>query len=92
MRRTARFCLNELPAAGLISILPADGAFYLYADVSGLTSDSTAFAHAMLKDIGVAITPGIDYDPIRGHRFVRLSYAGPQAAMRSRRSAHQGLA
>jgi aspartate/methionine/tyrosine aminotransferase len=75
--------LNELPAAGLGSILPADGAFYLYADVSGLTSDSTAFARAMLKEIGVAITPGIDYDPIRGHRFVRLSYAGPQAAMRA---------
>lgn len=74
--------LNELPAAGLASILPADGAFYLYADVSALTSDSAEFARRMLKDMGVAITPGIDFDPARGHRYVRLCYAGPQAAMR----------
>ena len=74
--------LNELPAAGLRSILPADGAFYLYADVSEFTPDSAASAKAMLRDIGVAITPGIDFDSVRGHRFVRLSYAGPQAAMR----------
>jgi aspartate/methionine/tyrosine aminotransferase len=74
--------LNELPSAGLRAILPADGAFYLYADVSALTPDSAAFAKAMLKDIGVAITPGIDFDPIRGQNFVRLSYAGPHAAMR----------
>ena len=74
--------LNELPAAGLTSILPADGAFYLYADVSRLTSDSAAFAQSMLKEIDVAITPGIDFDPIRGHRFVRLSYAGPHGAIR----------
>lgn len=75
--------LNELPAAGLRSILPADGAFYLYADVGELTSDSAAFAKAMLRDIGVAITPGIDFDPVRGHRFVRLCYAGPHEAMRA---------
>jgi aspartate/methionine/tyrosine aminotransferase len=74
--------LNEPPAAGLTSILPADGAFYLYADVSRLTSDSAAFAQSMLKEINVAITPGIDFDPIRGHRFVRLSYAGPHGAIR----------
>ncbi len=74
--------LNELPAAGLSRILPADGAFYLYADVSELTDDSASFARAMLREIGVAITPGIDFDPVRGGRFVRLSYAGEQAAMR----------
>ena len=74
--------LNELPSAGLTSILPADGAFYLYAEVSALTSDSAAFAKRMLREIGVAITPGIDFDPVRGNRFVRLSYAGPHAAMR----------
>jgi aspartate/methionine/tyrosine aminotransferase len=75
------FLLNELTAAVLISILPGDGAFYLYADVSRLTSDSAAFAQSILKEIGVAITPGIDFDP-RGHRFVHLSYAGPHGAMR----------
>lgn len=74
--------LNELPAAGLSNILPADGAFYLYADVSELTDDSAAFARAMLREIGVAITPGIDFDPVRGGRYVRLSYAGDHAAMR----------
>jgi aspartate/methionine/tyrosine aminotransferase len=74
--------LNELPAAGLTSILPADGAFYLYADVSKLTSHSAAFAKTMMKETGVAITPGIDFDPVRGNRFVRLSYAGPHEAMR----------
>ncbi len=73
--------LNELPA-GLGDILPADGAFYLYADVSGLTSDSAAFAKSMLKKIGVAITPGIDFDSDRGRTHVRLCYAGPHAAMR----------
>jgi len=74
--------LNELPSAGLTAILPADGAFYLYVDVRELTSDSATFATRMLKEIGVAITPGIDFDPVRGHGFIRLSYAGPHAAMR----------
>lgn len=74
--------LNELPAAGLDAILPADGAFYLYIDVSGLASDSAAFARSMLKEIGVAITPGVDFDPDRGQRYVRLSYAGPHADCR----------
>jgi aspartate/methionine/tyrosine aminotransferase len=74
--------LNELPQAGLSSILPADGAFYLYADVSALAVDSAAFARDMLRDIGVAITPGIDFDPMRGERYVRLSYAGPHESMR----------
>jgi aspartate/methionine/tyrosine aminotransferase len=74
--------LNELPAAGLTSILPADGAFYLYADISALASDSADFARAMLKETGVAITPGIDFDPEHGHRYVRFCYAGPFAEMR----------
>ncbi len=80
--RNRALLLNELPGAGLRDILPADGAFYLYVDVSGLTSDSAAFAQDMLKEIGVAITPGIDFDPDRGRGYVRLSYAGPHAAMR----------
>ena len=73
--------LNELPDAGLPTLLPADGAFYLYADVSHLTDDSAAFATSMLAEIGVAITPGIDFDPERGRDYVRLSYAGPHQAM-----------
>ncbi len=74
--------LNELPAAGLSSIVPADGAFYLYADVSALTPDSAAFARKLLREAGVAVTPGIDFDAERGHNFIRLSYAGPFDAMR----------
>ena len=74
--------LEELPRAGLSSILPADGAFYLYADVSRFTPDSGAFAKTMLKDIGVAVTPGIDFDPDRGRSYIRFCYAGPEARMR----------
>lgn len=68
--------LEALPKAGLTEILPADGAFYLYADVTRFTNDSTAFARRMLNDIGVAVTPGVDFDSERGNRYVRFSYAG----------------
>jgi aspartate/methionine/tyrosine aminotransferase len=66
---------NGLPRAGLPEFLPVDGAFYLYADVSRFTDDSLAFAQRMLEEAGVAATPGIDFDPIRGNRFIRFSYA-----------------
>jgi aspartate/methionine/tyrosine aminotransferase len=49
--------------------------------VSEHTNDGAALAQAMLRQIGVSVTPGIDFDPDRGRRFVRLSSAGPQAAM-----------
>ncbi|MGI9383681.1 MAG: pyridoxal phosphate-dependent aminotransferase [Methyloligellaceae bacterium] len=68
--------LEALPKAGLTEILPADGAFYLYADVTRFTNDSAAFARRMLNDIGVAVTPGIDFDAERGNRYIRFSYAG----------------
>jgi aspartate/methionine/tyrosine aminotransferase len=74
--------LEELPRAGFTTILPADGAFYLYADVSRFTPDSEAFAKAMLAEIGVAVTPGIDFDPVHGRNYLRFSYAGPEPAMR----------
>ena len=80
--RNRSLLLNELPAAGLPNILPADGAFYLYADIRDLTDDSAAFAQAMLRDIGVAATPGIDFDPERGKSYLRLSYAGAEREMR----------
>jgi len=73
--------LNELPKAGLDAIVPADGAFYLYADVGRFTNDSLAFAKAMLLETGVAATPGIDFDPGRGQRFLRFSYSGSTADM-----------
>ncbi len=73
--------LMELPRAGLSRLAPADGAFYLYADVSHLTDDSRAFARRMLEETGVAATPGIDFDPARGAQFLRFSYAGSTEAM-----------
>jgi aspartate/methionine/tyrosine aminotransferase len=73
--------LEELPRAGFKSLAPADGAFYLYADVSDMTDDSGAFVARILEEAGVAATPGIDFDPVRGRRFIRFSYAGTTAAM-----------
>jgi aspartate/methionine/tyrosine aminotransferase len=70
-----------LPACGLDTFLPADGAFYLYADVSRFTNDSYDFAKRLLADAHVATTPGLDFDPIDGHKFVRFSYAGSTADM-----------
>jgi aspartate/methionine/tyrosine aminotransferase len=76
-----RILLEGLPRAGLESFLPADGAFYLYADVSRFSADSFAFASRMLEEAGVAVTPGIDFDPLRGSAFVRLCYAGARDDM-----------
>lgn len=73
--------LEALPQSGLTELAPADGAFYLYADVSAFTGDSRAFATAMLNEIGVAVTPGLDFDERRGHRFLRFSYAGTTSDM-----------
>jgi aspartate/methionine/tyrosine aminotransferase len=76
-----RILLDGLPKAGLESFLPVDGAFYLYADVSRFSSDSLAFASRMLEEAGVAVTPGVDFDPIHGRNFIRLCYAGSRADM-----------
>jgi aspartate/methionine/tyrosine aminotransferase len=73
--------LSELPKAGLGKIVPADGAFYLYVDVSDHTSDSLAFAKQMLEETAVAATPGVDFDEARGRRFIRFSYAGATEQM-----------
>ena len=76
-----KLLLDELPKAGLGRILPADGAFYLYADVSDFTADSHAFTREMLADVGVAATPGVDFDAERGSRYVRFCDAGTTADM-----------
>jgi aspartate/methionine/tyrosine aminotransferase len=76
-----RILLDGLPRAGLDSFLPVDGAFYLYADISRFSADSFAFATRMLEEAGVAATPGIDFDPIRGRNFLRLCYAGSREEM-----------
>jgi len=80
--RNRAMLLEELPRAGLESILPADGAFYLYADINRYTGDSATFAKAMLRETGVAATPGIDFDPDRGNSYLRLCYAGAEHDMR----------
>jgi len=77
-----RILVEGLPKAGLGEFLPVDGAFYLYADVSHFTDDSFDFAKRMLEEAGVAATPGIDFDPQRGKRFIRFSYARSAADMR----------
>jgi aspartate/methionine/tyrosine aminotransferase len=77
-----RILIAGLPQAGLKTFLPADGAFYLYADVSEFTSDSFDFAKQMLEQAHVAATPGIDFDPVHGHRYIRFSYARSAVDMR----------
>ena len=70
--------LDGLHAAGMFDVAPADGAFYAYVDVSHLTADSFELCRTWLDEIDVAVTPGVDFDPVRGHRFVRFSCAGPE--------------
>ena len=77
-----RILIEGLPRAGLTKFLPADGAFYLYADVSDFTSDSFKFARRMLEQAHVAATPGVDFDPVHGHQFIRFSYARSADEMR----------
>ena len=73
--RNRQLMLDRLPAMGFDRIAPPDGAFYIYADVSGLTDDSRALAAEILDRADVAVTPGLDFDPIRGAGTLRLSYA-----------------
>lgn len=70
------FLLEEMTAIGLGEGPPVDGAFYIYRDVGRFTNDSLAFCRRMLEETGVAATPGLDFDPDRGARFVRFSFAG----------------
>jgi aspartate/methionine/tyrosine aminotransferase len=76
-----RILTSGLPGIGIDRILPVDGAFYLYADVSRFTNDSLEFARRMLAEAGVAATPGVDFDPHDGRHFIRFSYAGSAADM-----------
>ena len=68
--------LRELKRAGISNIAPPDGAFYLYADVRHLTKDTLDFCQGILRETGVALAPGADFDPIGGHNFVRISFCG----------------
>ncbi len=74
-RANRALMLEALPAMGLRSIAPPDGAFYIYADIGHLTDDSIGFCEALLRETGVATAPGVDFDPVNGHRFIRFSFA-----------------
>ena len=74
-RRNRELLLAALPALGLKEIAPPDGAFYIYADVGHLTDDSLGFCRRLLEETGVATAPGIDFDPVDGHRHIRISFA-----------------
>ncbi len=80
-RRSRDLLLRGLPEAGFDRLGPAEGAFYLYADVGGRTNDSPAFCARLLTEAGIAATPGVDFDRARGNRFLRFSYCGPEADM-----------
>jgi aspartate/methionine/tyrosine aminotransferase len=73
--RNRALMLDGLEAAGFDDIAPPDGAFYIYANVARFTEDSRAFAAEILAEAGVAVTPGLDFDPARGHQTLRFSYA-----------------
>jgi aspartate/methionine/tyrosine aminotransferase len=73
--RNRDLLLAQLPELGIGKISPPDGAFYLYADIGHLTQDSLAFCLRLVEETGVSLAPGIDFDPERGNRFVRLSFA-----------------
>jgi aspartate/methionine/tyrosine aminotransferase len=81
-RRSRDHLLTALPAAGFDRLSPAEGAFYLFADIGERSNDSVAFCARMLEEAGVAVSPGVDFDRTRGGRFVRFSYCGPEMDMR----------
>jgi aspartate/methionine/tyrosine aminotransferase len=81
-RRSRDHLLEHLPRAGFARLSPAEGAFYLYADIAERANDSVAFCARMLAEAGIAATPGVDFDRARGNRFLRFSYCGPEADMR----------
>lgn len=74
-RENRRLMIEGLPKAGFTDVAPPDGAFYVYANISAFSEDSLNFAHRLLSEAGVAATPGLDFDPARGHKTLRFSYA-----------------
>ena len=81
-RANRALLLDALPAMGLNSIAPPDGAFYIWADIGHLTSDSLAFCERLLRETSVATAPGVDFDPVEGRHFIRFSFAVSTAETR----------
>ena len=82
-RENRKILLEALPGAGFESFAPADGAFYLYADIRHMTNDSNAFCQKILRETGVAVTPGVDFDTRGGNTWMRFSFCGPTEDMRT---------
>jgi aspartate/methionine/tyrosine aminotransferase len=80
--RSRAYLMANLPQAGFPHLSPAEGAFYIFADIANRSMDSLGFCARMLEQAGVAASPGVDFDPDRGSHFVRFSYCGPEADMR----------
>jgi aspartate/methionine/tyrosine aminotransferase len=74
--RNRDLLLRRLPELGIDRFAPPDGAFYAYCDISHLTDDSLTWCGEILERTGVALAPGVDFDPVGGHRFMRLSFCG----------------
>ena len=66
--------MHKLPQIGFQNFAPPDGAFYFYVDISRYSDDSLSFCDDVLEEVGVAITPGVDFDPERGNTTIRISY------------------
>jgi aspartate/methionine/tyrosine aminotransferase len=82
-RRSRDHLLAALPAVGFNRLSPAEGAFYLFADIGERSDDSVAFCDRMLREAGIAVSPGVDFDRTRGNRFIRFSYCGAEDDMRT---------
>jgi len=80
-RRARDLLLTRLPDAGFTRLGPAEGAFYLYAEIADRAEHSLAFCARLLEQAGIAASAGVDFDHARGGRFVRFSYCGPEADM-----------
>jgi aspartate/methionine/tyrosine aminotransferase len=74
-RRNRAHLIGALPGLGLARIAPPDGAFYAWVDIGDFSDDSMEFCQQLLTDTGIAVAPGIDFDPVDGHRFMRFSFA-----------------
>ena len=72
---------NSLPKFGIKPVLKPEGSFYLYADVSNITNNSAVFCKKLLNKYGIVLTPGIDFDPYEGHKFVRFCYSYPKQSV-----------
>jgi len=79
--RNREILLAKLPQAGFSHLAAADGGFYIFADISDRTQDSVAFCARMLTEISISACPGVDFDPVRGRNFLRMSYCGSTADM-----------